>query len=465
MKDLKDIAGEIIKGRNPEKNLERYSTGMASMYHGLAYIKLSMNYYTVYDMQQDGMCEEAHLEEMLDRFHGMTGALLKDTLTVDQVAAMRNELIAVMEVVTAFVDRFRVYEYVLNRIEYQFSTQKPDKTYYDNNLTNDLMHYILSDQDHVVIHSKISEVVEQLPMRLSRERFYEYLREAFSLYHGAQKGTVDDFAYSLKTTAMLSKPDGFDTLFPEIYDLYRMLADADYAGLDETAFGRLSHGLKTGVEKITACADMFVLLTQMVNDLYTIVLTQSISLGPVEEVEVAKSVIFNVFEGYHKNRTVPEKEVLDRFIRFEGKQERILSVLSQSDHAVSYVIESNQKELDEFGQRQAYEALLKVVKLQSGSNFMALTETPAENDIDIAPDAYTDEVCEAFIQSLNGLFQTLKRPVRRAVMAEVLAALPVFFNNTEEIQSYINTSLLQCDNAAEQLAVIEVLKMIMADNI
>lgn len=461
MKDLNYFAQEIIKGRNPETNLERYSAGMAALYHGLAYIKLSMNYYTVYEMHRDGVCEDARLEELLARFHDLAGALPAGSLTTAPVEQLRNELIAVMEVVTAYVDRFRIYEYVLNRIEYRFTTQKPDLTYYNTHLTNDLMHYILSDQDQVVIHSKISAVVEQLPMRLTRQKFYEYLREAFSLYHGAQKGTVEDFAYALRTTAMAYAPDGFDHMFPQLYDLYRLLAEADYTGLDEAAFRRLSDALKLGVEKVTACADSFVLLTQMVNDLYTIVLTQPVALGPVAETAAAQAVIADIAACSGKGAAVPETKVLAHFMQFEGKQERILSVLSQCDHAVSYALQQYPSELETYGQRQAYEILETTMKLQSGSDFMALKTEPSKAEV--APDDYADQVCEALISRLDELFQQLAQPVRRAVMAEVLAQLPVFFQRPEEIHAYINVSLLQCRDAAEQTAVMEILKMIMAD--
>ena len=40
--------------------------------------------------------------------------------------------------------------------------------------------------------------------------------------------------------------------------------------------------------------------------------------------------------------------------------------------------------------------------------------------------------------------------------------VPVFFNNTEEIQDYINSSLIQCSDEAEKKAVVEVVRMIIA---
>lgn len=463
MKDLNYISHEITKKRNLEVNLERYSTGMASLYNGLAYIKLSMNYYTVYDMQRDGLCEDDCLKEMLARFHDMAGVLLSGRLKEEQAAGFRDEVIAVMEVVTAYVDRFRIYEYVLNRIEHRFLEGEPDRAYYDTHLTNDLMHYILSDKDNVVIHNKISEVVEQLPMRLSRTKFYDYLREAFSLYHGAQKGTIDDFAYALRTTAMACEPEGFTSRFPELYDLYTVLSRADYARLDEAAFGRLSGALQIGVEKVTACADSFVLLAQMINDIYTIVLTQPVSLGNVAEVENAKAVIDAVRTGYNNGMEELTSDVLERFVQFEGKQEHILMIVSQCDFAVHFVIENCQEQLEAFVQKSAYHALSKTMKLQSGSDLVSLAEVPENGTI--PSDEYADGVCEEFIKTLEANFKTLTQPVRRAVMAEVLAQLPVFFNNTEEIQSYINVSLMQCNDAAEQMAVIEVFKMIMADGI
>jgi len=39
--------------------------------------------------------------------------------------------------------------------------------------------------------------------------------------------------------------------------------------------------------------------------------------------------------------------------------------------------------------------------------------------------------------------------------------LPVFFNNIDEIQAYINVALVQCRDKAEQIACVKVMKMIM----
>ena len=99
------------------------------------------------------------------------------------------------------------------------------------------------------------------------------------------------------------------------------------------------------------------------------------------------------------------------------------------------------------------------MKLQSGSDFVSLIKDPEK--LNIPDNSYADETCENIIAQLKESFTDMPQIVRRAVMSAVLSQLPVFFNNTDEICEYINLSLEQCNDAAEKMAVIEVMKMIM----
>ena len=55
-----------------------------------------------------------------------------------------------------------------------------------------------------------------------KDRFFEHIRDAFTLYHGAGKDSIDDFYYTLSTSAMLSGEAGF-VKFPDVYDIYNIL--------------------------------------------------------------------------------------------------------------------------------------------------------------------------------------------------------------------------------------------------
>lgn len=459
MKDLNYISQEILKGRNLKENLNKYATGIASLYNGLTYIKLSMNYYTVYDMLKEKEFSDEEYLKLFDEFNSIIDEILNGKWNIDKIGAIRDKIISIMEVVTDYVDCLRIYEYVLNRIEHRFSEQDLDEEYYGTYLTNDIMHYILQDNDNVVVNSKISEVVGQLPMRLSKNKFYEYIKDAFSLYHGAQKGTIDDFVYALKTSAMLRKTDGFKEMFPEMYDIINTLSNADYANADEQEYNRLQGALQIATEKMTACADMFVLLAQMVNDAYTIILTADFTLDNVSEVDNALSIISQVRKAIDKNYADTDEDVLQKFVKFEGKQERILMIISKCDYAIDEALNNYNDELKTYDLYDRYQKLSKVVKLQSGSDFVTLEKD--KSDIDIPDDTYADNAAEELIKLLDESFKNHSQIVKRAVMSSVMSQLPVFFNNTKEIQDYINISLEQCADKAERMAVIEVMKMIM----
>ena len=68
MKNLGYIAGEITKGKNLSENLLKYGNGMCSMYNGLGFIKMSMNYYTVLDIARD-LQNDKDLLNMINRLN------------------------------------------------------------------------------------------------------------------------------------------------------------------------------------------------------------------------------------------------------------------------------------------------------------------------------------------------------------------------------------------------------------
>ena len=462
MKNLSYIAGEITKGKNLAENLLKYSNGMSSMYNGLGFIKMSMNYYTVLDIARD-LKDDSGLLQMIDKVNELVEKYIVDDKSDDYAAfeelnSFREQIIEIMEVITAYVDRLRIYEHVLNRVEYRFTEDKLDYDYYNTYMTNDIMHYILSDKDNVVINGKISEMVGQLPVRMLKDRFYEHIRDAFTLYHGAGKDSIDDFFYTLSTSAMLSSEAGFDS-FPDVYDIYKTLAAADYKNIDKDEFVRLKGALDIATEKMTDYADVYVLLAQVVNDALTVVLTRANTLDRIEEIQIAKNVIERTRQGYISGDRF--EDISEEFSVFEGKQERILQVVSSGDYAVEYCLGNFTDELENQGLLSAYNSLSKTLKLQSGSDFVKL-DNPVFDDI--PDDSYADNTAEKLIIELDESFKNMDVMVKRAVMATVLSSLPVFFNNTEEIQGYINNSLMQCNDEAEQKAVVELVKMMISDN-
>ena len=106
---------------------------------------------------------------------------------------------------------------------------------------------------------------------MSKARFYDHIKDAFTLYHGAQKQTIDDFYYSLSTSAMLKDADKDSMFFKDMNDFYVTLKNADYKNLDSSEYTRLRGALDIATEKMNNAADIYVLRSIVIPSINTLV--------------------------------------------------------------------------------------------------------------------------------------------------------------------------------------------------
>ncbi len=97
--------------------------------------------------------------------------------------------------------------------------------------------------------------------------------------------------------------------------------------------------------------------------------------------------------------------------------------------------------------------LLRLSLLNSNSTFAELG-IGMEDGKDSAEvtQQIADSVAGNLISEVKELFKGSSRILRRAIMANTLEKIPVFFNTPQEVADYISVSLLQCDDEAEKYA-------------
>lgn len=455
MKELTYVASQIGKKKDLDKNLPEYYRRLAENYKSLAFLKLSMNYYSLVDMVKDSDDKSSIFINSYESFNKILNNIIKkQSVDLSAIENLRNQITSNMLVIVQYVENLSVYEHVFNRVEYRFKDYSDVENYYQNYFTNDLMHYILSDKDNTVIRSKISEVVGQLPMRLSRNKFYEYLRDAYTLYRGANIGTIDDMSDSIRSSASIKKPEGYETLIPECVSLLEKLSAVDYDKIGEEEFAGLSAESKTVSDRLIELSDDYVLLTMLINDLYTIALLAQVDDA---ESEISKEIIEATLKSALSREEIDES-LLDKFVLLEGSQERI----NVSIESGSYALDDAKALAEEKGLTDlisAFETLYKVSLLQTDSTFATLNTDPKRNEI--SDNAYVEKACQDLIDDFKTMFESKNQYERRAIMSAVFAQLPIFFNKVDDIQNYINFSLIQCSDEAEKAAVVDLLKSIM----
>lgn len=461
---MRKIAEEIVKGKNLEENLPVYAGKMMSMYNDYSYVRLSMNYFTYYEMVIEAENKDEQLKQIMEVFNRIVNdGIINNAVgsdwekLVEDVDGIRGKVINIMKGLTAYVDIFNIYEYCLNRVEYNFTDGSEFLTDSDEELSKQILQYILSDNDSVVINGKIAEVVRQLPMRMTKGRFFELLKEGIRVYTGSEISSVEDFIYMIKTTSMVEVSPYTELLSEDIKAGYEEFGNVKFSELTREKYYDLKSKIDFAVAYIMQSINMYMSLGELINDVYVILLSSVYKLEESRDSVICNAIIKKINNLFDEGEL---SEIYDNitedFIKLEGRQETLYTKFSAYEYVIEQVFDKNQDILSSLMLDKIYNSLKRIMALESGSIFVEFNEV----NNDIADEGYIEKVTEAFINELSEMFKKNEKIVNRAVMAHVISGLPVFFNNINEIQDYIYNSLSQCTNKAEKAAVTEIMRQL-----
>ncbi|MCR5737578.1 MAG: hypothetical protein K6G64_08005 [Eubacterium sp.] len=459
---MKKIVSDLLKNRNVEEGLKEYPKNFKKMNCEYAMIRLAMNYYTYYTMveEDNGLVIDYHkelstLHQVIEKIFGKNEEVSGEDIS--KVEDIRKNVINNVQDLTCYVDMFNVYEHALNRVEYRFKDEEIPADYTDEALTKKLMQFILEDEDRMAVNQKISQVIGQLPLRLTKNKFYEMLAQGMSIYQEGTKKSLDDFLYMIKTTSMLEKTDSMQENYPHLEEVFDAFKEVEFKTISSEQYEDMRYNIEKSSEYIEDTMNGYLMLQEIINDLLLVLYTKD-----SEEENATTAVCEDIIKNTNLLflQKFPEKsaeEIMDLFVQLEGCQEELYPKLTSFD-ITDEIQKSYQEKIAELGLSEVYEQVYKLPKLNSDSMFI---ELDAEDDTEAVSESYVMEQQEALIQAYGELFQNNEKMINRAVMSMALSELPVFFNNISELQDYIYNNLSICTDKAEKLACIEILNGIM----
>lgn len=469
MSELGRIAKEIEKRKNLEINLPKYMNMMMSAYHRYAHIHLSLNYYTWGAMLTEERNAPESVKALAERLNQIIrGPILEGCLPekisegIESIDAIRTEIMKNMQILTGYTDFLQLYEYVLNRLEYRFNEAEFSADYDDEKFTGNIMEYILSDRDNVAVHTRISEIVGQLPLRMTRQRYFEIVRESFSLYLGEEKGNFDDMLYMIRTCAALEEPVAADGEWKELYTIYQTLKKTDYTAITAEECKRLEEQLLYAADYIERMSNLYMIMQEVVNDVYIILLSMPYALTEAKEADTCRLIIQYVLERMESGRenafddeTIDE--IMESFESLEGKQEKLYELLAENEYLLD-TMDELEDTMKSMMVDRLYFALKQMAKLSSSSVFI---ELHSKKDTKPVTEEELEAEIKRFIEDMEASFKGNAKLVNRARMAATLQALPAFFRNMEECKEYITQALLNCSDEREKLASVELIEGLM----
>lgn len=463
MSDITNVIKEIGKGRNLEINLPKYMNTMMTAYYRSSEIRLSMNYYTYLTMEQKEYGSDFGLTELTVRLDKVIkeailsefdGKILEKA--VEEIDAIRNQIISDMKVITLYADQFQIYEYIFNRMEGRFEeVEALPLNYSDEKLIQKLSSYIMQDSDRAVISQKITEIVSTLPVRLTKQRYYEIIKDSFLLFVGSERQALEDHIFMLKSSAALLKPEEEEIRYLQMDSCLRELEKADYETLSFEQYQKMKQKLQEISGQIAQVTNLSTLLIEVVNDVYILLLSMPYALADAEEVTICKEIM-------HRSQELSEgggeeEELSALFEQLEGKQERISEQITANAYLLD-TLEGQKSLMESIMLDKIYVSLLRIEKLSSTSHFI---ELDAAADRTIVDYAYAEERAHKVIEEFAACFQNCSRRQIRSRMAASMMALPIFFKNMEEFKEYAKTALSSCSDAEEKRSSVILLKDMM----
>ena len=449
MKTNSTIRG-IAHGHMTKDNLTGFASMMTSDARTLSLARIAMNLPVYLDMGEEPSDEYTRISKLSAAYCGLLGRVNKELVSgldekrEEEALSLRKESTQIMELLSAYTDRFTVYEYVLNRLEYRFSGASLEVGYSDEDMTQEILQKLSSENDQTVRQSMLVSIIEQLPMRMTRKRFFQVLAEGMDAYKGSDKEAVDGQLFMLRTAAMLEEPAEFKQSFPEFYEVVETFKQAPLSAVSEAEWNKLHDMLADAMEELNSQMDRMLLLQELINDLCVVTMTDGCTW--TEQHKTCSSIIsFTLTPG------TDEAALNAMLTALEGIQEQYSMNFQEKSTLVDELMQSSKEQLSEQGMLETFSKL----EVLSKSRFADIEQKQESETVEAS---YIEEQTAALISELETFLKSSSKPLARAVMAKLVTMVPLFIRDYNQLEEYIQNSLSSCSDVAEKLACIEIIR-------
>lgn len=468
-KDIKQHYHNVKYGKDLYISIPKYLLSLSNMYKNFSEINFVMNYYMFYENYIESYYKMDLKDlQFLNRFNG----ILKDNLSkddsiaqgqVDKLNSLRNDIIKQMKILTNYTDIFEVYEYVLDRIKYKFdeNLQAID----DDLMTQVIIDYIFETEEQVDIKSKLEDVISQLPVRMSRYKFFDYLDNSFSIFKGESPSSLESYLYVIKTNAMLYKPESMGETFEKLETYKRELEVVNFKDLGKEEFNKLYENLAEVTNELYELSDFYYGLQEMVNIFYVYLLNDSkeysieehdIGIRYNKAHEAISIIVQDISLHYQSNDLLQVSEEVESLLDHAvGLQEELLDDINQMESIFSEIKGKHYPILENQGLIELYGCLDDSQKFFTNSLFFELDKVEDNKTLDIEE---INKVKSDLLTDFEELFAKHSSYVNRAIMAKTLRNVIGFLRTKEEVEEYIKNSLVQCRDLGEKTASINIIK-------
>jgi len=313
---------------------------------------------------------------------------------------------------------------------------------------SDLMSYVFEDKENnALIFDRMKETVKYLPVRMTKEKFFDYLKKGLAFCNTFEKADCLSLYYEMLTAVAKAPKQEYSSLEKDIYDEY---IGAVKSG-SKTVF-EIRESIATKAGHYSDCQDVLSWLMKIVNRMIGMFIAKPYE--SYENIAFYKERISDIcdFARIVKNgEQVPESTILNLFTGLEGSMERLFETVSMCRDAYAVVFEKNSKEFCKYVTDARIKGLKWMNILFSDSDFASLED---ENQMAVISDMQSD-MCD--ISNIDELFEEIKKMClaqfeicdkeqKRLIISRILGTLPILFTKADEFQKYCREAFDTCSS-------------------
>ncbi|MCR5726765.1 MAG: hypothetical protein K6G24_04810 [Lachnospiraceae bacterium] len=392
-------------------------------YFELAITELAMEYYSLNEREKE--LGDVIKEEKACQFRDRLTKIVESIFDSDYDAAelsknaggLREEIKAQVESLVRKIDRLELEKYVDQRQEnvseaYDYAN--------DDEAAKAVLRSVFGVNDNNLINERIKMAVYELPVRMTKVRFFDILKNSLKVYIGLSGDVLDKMIYLLESSSGLAGDAEFGNEDLHTFDKESLEAKYDY--LNDLA------GICNYLCVIGKCSD-------------EVRGADSERTGSLINLIKAASEL-----GEESNAKTAEKILTE----LEGRLEELSEKKLVLEARLEGYLESNKKPDEEAVKLESMKRLL------SSSVYADIGEGFEEN----VDEARVEKKYEELAAKLDEAFKNGTKALNHARQAAVLSTLPVFFNSHNEVMEYVRKSLSSCSNIHEKnVAVAKILAL------
>ncbi len=457
MADIHEIIRNIRGKTALSENLSAYPAAVKKDAARLSYADLSLHAAALYEDE----LKDAETSEGLSEIRTALSSYTEGSLSLAECVSLRKKNAERMQAISCAIDAYTLAEYLMNRVEHRFLGERElPGDYSDLTFTAEIMAYFSQKKDEAR-GIAVSEILQELPVRMTKERFLEILIQRLGIYRASDTEAFEGILLQLRAAAAVGEQDLQYEPASRLSEILGIFREKNPRDITEEEFYSARERLTEISVRLNRDSERATIRAYVLNNLETLLLSGSVpSDNP--EYESAGKILENTVLLLRK---FPEQDsclLSDTMALCSNLEGHLEDALEQYTESITFAEDLSNRlsgEIEERGLTQDYSDLLMIRDLRSESTYpeeRAERKEPAP----LSDDLFDRKVRE-LLSALSEVFGNSRRNYVRAVMGRILSVLPPVFKSAEELENYIYAALSSCRNTEEKLGCIELCRKLM----